>query len=73
MNDDARFSIEAQPGVTVTSNGGGQGTYGYDADGLGSVDGTHFGFGVVIAGDGSARGHFLCLMAGNATPPVAAT
>jgi hypothetical protein len=49
---------------TVVS-GGGQGTYGGDFDGNGSVDGTHFGFGVVVSASGSAQGHFLCLMAGN--------
>lgn len=54
----------AQSSTTV--NGGGQGTYGADLDLDGDVDATHFGFGVTIAGNGSARGHFLCLMAGNA-------
>jgi hypothetical protein len=49
---------------TVVS-GGGQGTYGGDFDGNGSVDGTHFGMGVVISPGGAAQGHFLCLMAGN--------
>jgi hypothetical protein len=47
----------------VVANGGG----------IGTVNGTdpfsHFGFGVRFAEDGSARGHFTCLMAGNATFP----
>ena len=51
---------------STTVNGGGQGTYGADLDLDGDVDATHFGLGVTIFGDGSARGHFLCLMAGNA-------
>jgi hypothetical protein len=49
---------------TVVS-GGGQGTFGGDFDGDGSVDGTHFGIGVVLSAGGGAQGHFLCLMAGN--------
>src|SRR5881296_2930708 len=46
--------------------GGGSTTFGGDLDGDGDVDGSHFGFAAVIAGDGSAQGHFTCLMAGNA-------
>lgn len=46
-------------------NGGGQGTFGRDLDGDGDIDGSHFGIGVVFSG-GSVRGHFECLMAGNA-------
>ena len=46
--------------------GGGTTTFGADLDGDGDVDGSHFGFAAVIAGDGSAQGHFTCLMAGNA-------
>jgi len=46
--------------------GGGTTTFGADLDGDGDVDGSHFGFAAVIAGDGSARGSFTCLMAGNA-------
>ncbi len=49
---------------TVVS-GGGQGTYGGDFDGNGSIDGTHFGIGVVVSAGGGVQGHFLCLMAGN--------
>ncbi len=47
-------------------NGGGQGTFGTDLDGDGDIDGSHFGIGISINGDGSAKGHFQCLMAGNA-------
>jgi hypothetical protein len=52
----------AQPMVT----GGGTGTFNADLDGDRDIDGSHFGF-AVIAGPGtSARGHFMCQMAGNA-------
>jgi len=51
---------------TVQVTGGGTTTFGADLDGDGDVDGSHFGFAAVIAGDGSAHGHFTCLMAGNA-------
>jgi hypothetical protein len=44
--------------------GGGTGTFGADLDGDGNVDGSQFGMGVAILGNGAARGHFLCLMAG---------
>ncbi|OLC74898.1 MAG: hypothetical protein AUI57_07620 [Candidatus Rokubacteria bacterium 13_1_40CM_2_68_8] len=50
----------------VQVTGGGTTTFGADLDGDGDVDGSHFGFAAVIAGDGSARGNFTCLMAGNA-------
>jgi hypothetical protein len=46
-------------------NGGGTGTFAADLDGDGDVDGSHFGLGVVFSG-ASVRGHFECLMAGNA-------
>jgi hypothetical protein len=46
-------------------NGGGTGTFGADLDGDGDVDGSHFGLGAAFANAG-ARGHFECLMAGNA-------
>ena len=46
--------------------GGGTTTFGADLDGDGDVDGSHFGFAAVIDVDGSAQGHFTCLMAGNA-------
>ena len=59
-----RAAAPSAQAVQVT--GGGTGTFGADLDGDGRVDGSHFGFAVVIAGDGSARGHFTCLMAGNA-------
>lgn len=47
--------------------GGGQGTFGTNLDGIidPDIDGSHFGVGVVLAG-ASVRGHFECLMAGNA-------
>ena len=45
--------------------GGGAGTFGADLDGDGDIDGSRFGLGVAILGGGSARGHFLCLMAGS--------
>jgi len=51
---------------TVQVTGGGTTTFGTDLDGEGDIDGSHFGFAAVIADDGSARGHFTCLMAGNA-------
>lgn len=44
--------------------GGGTGTFGADLDGDGDIDGSQFGIGVTIRADGSAQGHFLCLMAG---------
>jgi len=50
----------------VLVNGGGQGTFGTDLDGDGDIDGSHFGIDVSIFGNGSAKGHFECLMAGNA-------
>lgn len=46
--------------------GGGQGTFGTDLDGDGDIDGSHFGVAASISGNGSAQGHFECLMAGNA-------
>jgi hypothetical protein len=47
-------------------SGGGQGTFGADLDGDGEIDGSHFGIGVSILGNGTANGHFECNMAGNA-------
>lgn len=61
----ALLPVGATAAAPVTANGGGQGTYGGDFDGNGTVDGSHFGFGVVFAPGGSAQGHFLCQMAGN--------
>jgi hypothetical protein len=49
----------------VVVSGGGTGTFAADLDGDGDVDGSHFGLGAVF-GSGTARGHFECLMAGNA-------
>jgi hypothetical protein len=51
---------------TVQVSGGGTTTFGRDLDGDGDIDGSHFGFGVLISSDGSASGHFTCVMAGNA-------
>jgi len=51
---------------SVQVTGGGTTTFGADLDGDGDVDGSHFGFAAVIADDGTAQGHFTCLMAGNA-------
>jgi hypothetical protein len=61
----ALLPVGATAAGPVTANGGGQGTYGGDFDGNGTVDGSHFGFGVVFIAGGSAQGHFLCQMAGN--------
>jgi hypothetical protein len=49
----------------VVISGGGTGTFAADLDGDGDVDGSHFGVGAILGG-GTARGHFECLMAGNA-------
>src|SRR5439155_9299491 len=51
---------------SVQVTGGGTTTFGADLDGDGDIDGSHSCFTAVIASDGSARGHFTCLMAGNA-------
>ena len=56
----------APPAQAVRVTGGGTTTFGADLDGDGDIDGSHFGFAAVIAGDGSAHGDFTCLMAGNA-------
>jgi len=56
----------APPAHAVRVMGGGTTTFGADLDADGDIDGSHFGFAAVIAGDGSAQGHFTCLMAGNA-------
>ena len=50
----------------TTINGGGTGTFNADLDNDGDIDGSHFGLGVTVLGAGEARGHFGCLMAGNA-------
>ena len=54
----------ASPSVQTT--GGGTTTFGADLDGNGAINLSHFGFAAVIAKAGSAHGHFMCLMAGNA-------
>lgn len=55
---------EADPPAHVS--GGGTGTFAVDLDGDRDIDGSHFGLGASLLGGGAARGHFLCLMAGNA-------
>jgi hypothetical protein len=50
----------------VQTTGGGTTTFGADLDGNGTINSSHFGFAAVITSDGSAHGHFMCLMAGNA-------
>jgi hypothetical protein len=57
-------SAAARPSGQTT--GGGTTTFGADLDGNGAINLSHFGFAAVIANDGSAHGHFMCLMAGNA-------
>ncbi len=52
--------------VILSVRGGGQGTFGTDLDGDGDIDGSHFGISISIFENGSAKGHFNCLMAGNA-------
>jgi hypothetical protein len=49
----------------VGVSGGGTGSFAADLDGDGDVDGSHFGVGAIF-GSSTARGHFECLMAGNA-------
>lgn len=49
----------------VQTTGGGTTSFGQDLDGNGAINLSHFGFTAVIASDGSAHGHFMCLMAGN--------
>lgn len=52
---------------TVTMvNGGGNGTFNTDLDGDNDIDGSHFGIGISIFANGTAKGHFECNMAGNA-------
>jgi len=58
------FPVHAQAQAPTMVYGGGTGTFGRDLDGNGDVEASQFGMGVTILGNGSARGHFLCLMAG---------
>ena len=58
-------SLPLQAGRIIHITGGGQGTFGFDLDADGDIDGSHFGIGVDILGGGAAQGHFTCLMAGN--------
>jgi hypothetical protein len=46
--------------------GGGTGTFYADLDDDGDIDGSHFGFAVLKGPGTTARGHFMCQMAGNA-------
>ena len=62
----SNFSSGNLSSLILSVNGGGQGTFGADLDGDGNIDGSHFGIGASIYRDGSAIGHFECLMAGNA-------
>jgi hypothetical protein len=59
------FAPVAGADAPIRITGGGTGTFGADLDGDGDIDGSHFGVGAVLRG-GSAKGHFECLMAGNA-------
>jgi hypothetical protein len=59
----AALGSPAAASTAVEANGGGLGTI------TGSEPFSQFGFGVHFAGDGSARGHFTCLMAGSAAFP----
>jgi hypothetical protein len=57
-------SVRAAAQTMMT--GGGTGTFNADLDGDGDIDGSHFGFAVITGPGTSARGHFMCQMAGNA-------
>ncbi len=59
-------AVRAAEKGSVQTTGGGTTSFGADLDGNGAINLTHFGFTAVIASDGSAHGHFMCLMAGNA-------
>jgi hypothetical protein len=61
-------AVAERPAVKggVQTSGGGTTSFGQDLDGNGAINLSHFGFTAVISGDGSAHGHFMCLMAGNA-------
>lgn len=58
--------VQAAGPSDVIVTGGGTGTFNADADGDGDIEGSHFGFAVIKGAGASARGHFLCQMAGNA-------
>ena len=51
-------------GKEAVITGGGTGTFNADLDGDEDVDGSYFWTEVAISKDGSAQGHFMCLMAG---------
>ena len=61
----AAFGSRGSAGPTKAT-GGGTGTFNADLDGDGDIDGSHFGFAVIKGPGSSARGHFMCQMAGNA-------
>ena len=52
--------------TVIMVNGGGNGTFNTDLDGDNDIDGSHFGIGISIFANGTAKGHFECNMAGNA-------
>lgn len=54
------------PSLVLQVSGGGQGSFGADLDKDGDIDGSHFSLGASVFSDGTAKGHFECLMAGNA-------
>jgi hypothetical protein len=56
----------AQTAGPVMVTGGGTGTFNADLDDDGDMDSSHFGFAVINGAGASARGHFMCQMAGNA-------
>ena len=63
---EASVAVRAAGKGSVQTTGGGTTSFGQDLDGNGAINLSHFGFTAVISGDGSAHGHFMCLMAGNA-------
>ena len=63
----AAFSTTIQPALAQGAThvtGGGTATFNADLDGDGQEDGSQFGMGVILHADGSARGHFNCVMGG---------
>lgn len=62
----AVFALAAPAGASrqVLVTGGGTGTFAADLDGDGDIDGSYFGFNVVVAKGGTTRGTFTCVMAG---------
>jgi hypothetical protein len=60
------WTAPASAGSGWRVTGGGTGTFHADLDADGDIDGSHFGVGAQILEAGVAKGHFECLMAGNA-------